>query len=65
MTTTCVQGAVVPVRLKRHDAQFLSDAAGQTGYKQAELIRRAIRLLRAEAKRANSYSFLLELASDG
>ena len=65
MTTNCTQGAaIVPVRLKGGDARFLSEAAGSTGYKQAELIRRALRLVKAEAKRTNSFNFLLALAAD-
>ena len=62
MTTSCTQGAVVPVRLKGVETGFLKDAAEKTGYKQAEIIRRALRMLRAEAKKQNGFSFMMELA---
>ena len=64
MTTSTARKPVVPVRFKPDETEFLAEAALKTGLYQAELIRRAIRLLRTEARKQNGFGFLLEIPAD-
>jgi hypothetical protein len=57
------KGKPVPVRFARADSLFLEDAAEVTGLCQAEIVRRAVRLVEREKRREGSFGFLIELAA--
>ncbi|MHA3773634.1 hypothetical protein ACXR0O_19030 [Verrucomicrobiota bacterium sgz303538] len=57
------KGKPVPVRFKEDEQEFLVAAAQATGMPAAELIRRAVRLVRREQQAARSFGFLVDLAA--
>jgi hypothetical protein len=57
------KGKPVPVRFSATETHFLSEAAQTTGLCQAELVRRAVRLLKRQHQHSAGFGFVLELAA--
>lgn len=57
------KGSPIPVRFSEAETSFLSEAHQTTGLPTAELIRRAVRLMRRQRELVRGYSFVVELAT--
>lgn len=53
----------IPTKFKPTDERILEDARKSTGFTNAELIRRAVRLMGREKKAVSNYGFLLQLTA--
>ncbi len=57
------KGKPVPVRFSETEADFLNDAARTTGLCNAELVRRAVRLMKRHRQLSAGFGFMLDLAA--
>ncbi len=62
MTAINPKGKPVPVRFTETETDFLAVAARTTGLTHAELVRRAVRLMKRQ-QASSGYGFMLELAA--
>lgn len=53
----------VPTKFRPDEERILEDAHAATGYSNAELIRRSVRLLRLQKQTFGNYGFLLQLTA--
>jgi hypothetical protein len=66
-TSTCTPRGFskkpVPTKFRPDEERILEDARTATGYSQAELIRRSVRLMGRQKETFSNYGFLLQLTA--